>query len=158
MYSTTTGLGTKLQRQTCTSSSSAPKYNPVYRSCTSGRHLRSATLVKAGLDDPWPAPSSYKLWPTEISISSGLYNAIQGSELLFYGALVDAGFSGDWSRIGVLTTAQELVAQQAWWFILVAHSAVAAIAVQYALRQGYPPLQAGVRVRERRGRGGEGKL
>ncbi|EFJ46864.1 hypothetical protein VOLCADRAFT_92601 [Volvox carteri f. nagariensis] len=79
------------------------------------------------------------------SISSGVYNLVQGGELLAYGALADAGFSGDWSRIGVLTTDQEVLAQQAWWFILVAHSVVAAITAMYAQRQGYPPLQAGAR-------------
>ncbi|GIL82647.1 hypothetical protein Vretimale_8246 [Volvox reticuliferus] len=145
MYTSTIGFGGPLKHYAFASRN--PRNN-VYKFCpfgTSARPLRLLTLVKASVEDQWPAPTSYKLWPTEISISSGVYNFVQGSELVAYAALVDAGFSGDWSRIGVLTSDQELSAQQAWWFILVAHSVVAAITVGYALRRGYPPLQAGVR-------------
>ncbi|GFR52765.1 hypothetical protein Agub_g15365 [Astrephomene gubernaculifera] len=104
-----------------------------------------STTAKAGPEDQWPAPASYKLWPTNISIPSGAYNALQAIEVVLTLALVDAGFSGDWSRIGVLTADQEHAAQQVCWFILAAHSAVAAAAVRRALGPGYPPLLAGAR-------------
>ncbi|GLI67445.1 hypothetical protein VaNZ11_011638 [Volvox africanus] len=145
MYASTIGFGKPFKQSAFASRNMR---NTLYSFCpfgTSARPLRPLTLVKASIDDQWPAPSSYKIWPTDISINSGVYNFAQGAELVVYAALVDAGFSGDWSRIGVLTRDQEVLAQQAWWFILVAHSVVAAITVGYALRQGYPPLEAGFR-------------
>ncbi|GIL55222.1 hypothetical protein Vafri_10805 [Volvox africanus] len=145
MYASSIGFGKPLKHYDFASKKGINNFYKFSPFGTSARPLRPLTLVKASVDDQWPAPSSYKLWHKDISISSGVYNFVQGAELVVYAALVDAGFSGDWSRIGVLTKDQELLAQQAWWFILVTHSVVAAITVGYALRRGYPPLEAGFR-------------
>jgi hypothetical protein len=58
--------------------------------------------------------------------------------------LADAGYSGDWSRLGVFTTAQEVQAQQVVQFIAVAHIFTAAVTAWVASKGGYPlPLAIG---------------
>ncbi|KAG2433127.1 hypothetical protein HYH02_012828 [Chlamydomonas schloesseri] len=90
-------------------------------------------------------PEEYRLWPTNIYIPALYYNAVLAGEILFYAALADAAFSGDWSRIGVLTPEQEVLAGKAFYFIMSAHAAVGVISAAYATRVQYPVLDAGVR-------------
>ncbi|PNW71832.1 hypothetical protein CHLRE_16g690130v5 [Chlamydomonas reinhardtii] len=90
-------------------------------------------------------PEEYRLWPTNIYMPAVYYNAVLAGELLFYAALADAAFSGDWSRIGVLTPDQEALAGTAFYVIMSAHAAVGVITAAYAARVQYPVLDAGVR-------------
>lgn len=50
--------------------------------------------------------------------------------------VVDAGWSGDWSRIGALTKAQEANARAFIEFVCVAHAAVALAARDVAIKRG----------------------
>lgn len=50
--------------------------------------------------------------------------------------IVDAGWSGDWSRIGALTKAQEANARAFIEFVCVAHAAVALAARDVAIQRG----------------------
>lgn len=98
------------------------------------RHVRSHAKANA---EAFPQPASYKLWPTEYTISKELYNFVEFGVVVATLAVVDAGFSGDWSRIGVLTTDQELVLQELVKFIVVAHGVTAALTVRVAQENSY---------------------
>lgn len=49
---------------------------------------------------------------------------------------VDAGFSGDWSRIGAITTDQEAFIRAFLVFVAVAHGALGVVAYDIALKRG----------------------
>jgi len=55
-------------------------------------------------------------------------------------ALVDAAFSGDWSRIGVISTDTELLLQKVVLFIVAAHTVVGVITAYAAAQRDLNPV------------------
>lgn len=51
-------------------------------------------------------PSHTRAHPARL-VGTPLYTAVEIGELLVILAMVDAGYSGDWSRIGVISTGDE---------------------------------------------------
>ena len=63
-------------------------------------------------------------------------NASAGAVVLGILATVDAGYSGDWSRIGVITKENEIVLQQACVTLGSFHIFCAALGAGVAVRRG----------------------
>ncbi|KAG2435891.1 hypothetical protein HXX76_007086 [Chlamydomonas incerta] len=122
---------------------SKPQKGPVAKQATP--KAAGAKGEAAAAPRKFEDPEDYRLWPSDIYVPALYYNAVMYGEIVFYAALADAAFSGDWSRIGVLTTAQEVLAAQAFTFIMSAHAVVGVISAAYATRVQYPVLEAGVR-------------
>jgi hypothetical protein len=61
-------------------------------------------------------------------------------------ALVDAAYSGDWSRIGAITKEQELFLQPIVNFIIIAHAILGVITAQQAQQRGLDTAASGVKV------------
>ena len=70
----------------------------------------------------WPQQAWFR--PAQVAVVIGI------------AGVVDAGYSGDWSRIGVLTREQEDVIKSVVAFIFVAHVAVGALAARVAQERG----------------------
>ncbi|KAF5840913.1 hypothetical protein DUNSADRAFT_15113 [Dunaliella salina] len=73
---------------------------------------------------------------SSIAIPNSVYSALCGAVVVAELGLVDAAYSGDWSRIGILSTEQELQLQQAVLIIAAIHGAEAAIAAYLAKGKG----------------------
>ena len=70
-------------------------------------------------------------WPAE-----AWFAPLQASIAIALAGVVDAGYSGDWSRVGALTTEQEAWTRRFVAFVAVAHGVVGAIARDVALKRG----------------------
>ena len=70
----------------------------------------------------WPQQAWFR--PAQVAVVIGI------------AGVVDAGYSGDWSRIGALTHAQEEALQRVAVGVAVAHLAVAALATRVARERG----------------------
>ena len=84
---------------------------------TRARGARSRTRSAGGPREAWFAP-------------------LQASIAVALAGVVDAGYSGDWSRVGALTTEQEAWTRRFVAFVAVAHGVVGAIARDVALKRG----------------------
>jgi len=80
-----------------------------------------------------------------IPLPENLYVAAEIVVLAAQLALVDAAFSGDWSRIGVITQDTELLLQKVVAFIVIAHTVVALLTAQLASKKGLPVAESGVK-------------
>ena len=85
------------------------------------------------------AAASGRPWPAAL-VGTPLYGAIELAELALLLMLVDAAFSGDWSRIGAITHDTELALQKVAAFVCAAHLVTAAAAGAIAARGGRSPL------------------
>jgi len=83
-------------------------------------------------------PNTIRLPPplSSIAIPKAVYSAICGAVVVAELGLVDAAYSGDWSRIGIITSEQELQLQQAVLIIAAIHGVEAAIAAYIAKGKG----------------------
>ena len=70
-------------------------------------------------------------WPRE-----AWFAPLQASIAVALAGVVDAGYSGDWSRVGALTTEQEAWARRFVAFVAAAHAVVGAVARDVALKRG----------------------
>ena len=70
-------------------------------------------------------------WPAE-----AWFAPLQASIAIALAGVVDAGYSGDWSRVGALTTEEEAWTRRFVAFVAVAHGVVGAIARDVALKRG----------------------
>lgn len=74
------------------------------------------------------------------------FRPLQGAIALTLAGVVDAGFSGDWSRIGVLTTTQEGEIRTFCAFVAAAHGTLAVAAYDVAKKRGRDPALAFLKV------------
>ncbi|KAJ9526920.1 hypothetical protein V8C86DRAFT_2527880 [Haematococcus lacustris] len=80
-----------------------------------------------------------------VIVSSKAYLGLQMVVLLAQLALVDAAYSGDWVRVGVISTDVEQVLQKVVLFIAVAHCMVGVITAYVAPSRGANPLTSGLK-------------
>jgi large-conductance mechanosensitive channel len=80
------------------------------------------------------------------SVPDNIYLAAEVVVLIVQLALVDAAYSGDWSRIGAITREQELFLQPIVNFIIVAHAILGVITAQQAQLRGLNTVVSGVKV------------
>lgn len=69
------------------------------------------------------------------SVSAQQYLILELAALLVTLGVVDAAYSGDWSRIGVISQEDELLLQKFVWFVAVAHTGTGILAAQLATEQ-----------------------
>jgi hypothetical protein len=106
--------GSKKQQQ------AAPPEEPVWELVAAGLRLGSA-----------------------VKVGSLPYNALKAAQLVVYAGLADAGWSGDWSRIGALTEQGEQLARYGFIFTQSAHLVVGVVgAALAASRGGASPIAA----------------
>lgn len=101
----------------------------------SGAHFRSslAGTVRATRTDTRQVP----LFPgVEQSIDIKIYYALEAAVLIGGLGVVDAAYSGDWSRIGVISKETELILQQAVQIIVPIHAVEGLIAAAIARGKG----------------------
>lgn len=70
-------------------------------------------------------------------VNSKIYLAVEVAQVLVIFSLLDAGFSGDWSRIGAIPKDWEPPLQTAGLFVVTAHFLVGCYAAYYAKSNGY---------------------
>lgn len=71
-------------------------------------------------------------------VNSPLYLAVEIAELLVILMLIDAGYSGDWTRIGAITPDVEALLQKIGAFVVISHFGVGCVAAYYANSRGRP--------------------
>eukprot|EP00798_Chlamydomonas_sp_ICE-L_P003978 gene3978-14057_t len=79
------------------------------------RHIAAAVVSE---DGTIPLPF------LPLSIPEKLYTVIQAGVLTFSLGVADAGYSGDWSRIGAISKDNELLLQTVFLWIVVSHSVI----------------------------------
>ena len=67
---------------------------------------------------------------------------VQTGIVVVLSMITDAGFSGDWSRIGAITTTQEGYARSFIAFVCAAHGALGVVAYDVAKQRGLNPYWA----------------
>eukprot|EP00199_Chlamydomonas_sp_CCMP681_P005266 CAMPEP_0119102564 /NCGR_PEP_ID=MMETSP1180-20130426/1275_1 /TAXON_ID=3052 ORGANISM="Chlamydomonas cf sp, Strain CCMP681" /NCGR_SAMPLE_ID=MMETSP1180 /ASSEMBLY_ACC=CAM_ASM_000741 /LENGTH=139 /DNA_ID=CAMNT_0007086875 /DNA_START=127 /DNA_END=546 /DNA_ORIENTATION=- len=103
------------------------------------------TKAKAKQPEADPSVVQLLLFPIKgLSVPANLYTAAEVAVVLAELALVDAGFSGDWVRIGVITPDLELAARNLVWFTVFAHTITAFLAAKLAPSRGMSPVLAAV--------------
>jgi hypothetical protein len=106
------------------SSSSATNEDEDDAKTASAFYAYDETLWRAAENALGDVPSAPWLSKLQIAIVLALSMA------------VDAGFSGDWSRIGALTTDQEAFIRAFLVFVAVAHGALGVVAYDIAVKRG----------------------
>ena len=106
------------------SSSSATNEDDDDAKTASAFYAYDETLWRAAENALGDVPSAPWLSKLQIAIVLALSMA------------VDAGFSGDWSRIGALTTDQEAFIRAFLVFVAVAHGALGVVAYDIAVKRG----------------------
>ena len=104
-----------------------------------GKQDEAAAAAAAEAAAAEAAAASGRPWPAAL-VGTPLYTAIELAELALLLMLVDAAFSGDWSRIGAITHDTELALQKVAAFVCAAHLVTAAAAGAIAARGGRSPL------------------
>jgi len=100
-----------------------------------------------------PAPAEEPVWEnlvaaglrlsSAVKVGSTPYNALKAAQLVVYAGLADAGWSGDWSRIGALSEQGEQLARYGFIFTQSAHFLVGVLgAALAASRGGANPIAA----------------
>jgi hypothetical protein len=125
------------------------------RAAVRATHHRNAaaarlTVARGAARDPSDSTSTSSSTSSSASgiaalVGTPVFTALQLGELLVILGLIDAGYSGDWSRIGAISKETELVLQKLSLIVIVGHLGTAAWTGVLAARKGKSPVLPAVK-------------